>query len=219
MRQSERKICVTRICCAELRRTAAGSGGSLALLEPLQQYLLQDRDFGIFFSKPAPKRLSEFNGPKSWLQQLQFAPRYEKVLCRAGTTKQRSNTLFSLSGIALWIETQRQLFLPHRGAFMEMLKQRYGSRICSYVDDLAIAPSQGRPSTPSDCIRASALIEKLLLRCGPTRHPVKGIWGPRSQVIEHLGFRIDTVRGSFGVPAMNLNILEGTARRLLKMVR
>jgi hypothetical protein len=55
-----------------------------------------------------------------------------------------------------------------------------------------------------DCLRASARLDKLLLRYGLTRHPKKGVWSGGSQVLQHLGFVIDSVRGSFGVPASKL---------------
>lgn len=42
---------------------------------------------------------------------------------------------------------------------------------------------------------------KTILQYGLTRHQAKGVWGESAQDIQHLGFVIDTVCGTFGVPA------------------
>jgi hypothetical protein len=54
---------------------------------------------------------------------------------------------------------------------------------------------------------------------GLTRHQVKGVWNGGAQVLCHLGFMIDTVRGVFGVPATKSGKLEALSRRLLRMAR
>lgn len=100
-----------------------------------------------------------------------------------------------------------------------MVKARYGYRVCSYVDDFAAASSLGRPSTKKDCLAASRTLDKLLARYSLTRHESKGIWGSGAQVVQHLGFMIDTIRGTFGVPDSKLDKIEIGARRLLRMAR
>jgi Reverse transcriptase (RNA-dependent DNA polymerase) len=89
--------------------------------------------------------------------------------------------------------------------FLTTIKSRCGYRVLSYVDDYLICPSTGRASTKMDCLRASDRLDKLLLRYGLTRHLKKGVWSGGSQVLQHLGFVIDSVRGSFGVPASKLD--------------
>jgi hypothetical protein len=103
--------------------------------------------------------------------------------------------------------------------FWTMVKHRYRYRVCRYVDDFAVVPSVGRPATEADCLKASAKLDKLLIRYGLTRHQVKGMWNGGGQVLTHLGFMIDTVRGIFGVPATKLSKVEALARRLLRMER
>lgn len=78
------------------------------------------------------------------------------------------------------------------GRFWTMIKKHRGFRICSYVDDFAIAPSLGRPSTQKDCHEALKYIYKMLLRYGLTRHDSKGVWDYEAQVVQHLKFMIDT---------------------------
>lgn len=103
--------------------------------------------------------------------------------------------------------------------FWTMVRQRLSYRVRSYIDDFLIAPSMGRASTKQDYFRASALLDKLLDRYGLTRHPTKGVWGHGSQVLQHLGFIIDTHRGTFGVPAEKLDRVEEQARTIMKLAR
>ena len=103
--------------------------------------------------------------------------------------------------------------------FWTMVKRSRGFRVCCYVDDFAVAPSMGRRSTQDDCKKASRYLDAMLQRYGLTRHETKGVWGSGSQVVQHLGFIIDTVNGTFGVPAGNLDKIEVGARCLLKMAR
>jgi hypothetical protein len=70
-----------------------------------------------------------------------------------------------------------------------------------------------------DCLRSSACLDKLLLRYGLTRHSKQGILGGVSQVLQHLGFGIDSVRGSFGVPASKLDKVSSMAQALLRRDR
>ena len=105
------------------------------------------------------------------------------------------------------------------GRFWTKVKKHRGYRVCSYVDDFAVAPSMGRHSTQGDCIKASRYLDGHLLRYGLTRHSTKGVWGSGSQVVQHLGFVIDTVRGTFEVPAAKLDKIEMGARRLLRMAQ
>jgi hypothetical protein len=103
--------------------------------------------------------------------------------------------------------------------YWTMVKHRCRYRVCSYVDDFAVVPSVGRPATEADCLKASAKLDKLLIRYGLKHHQVKGVWNGGAQVLTHLGFMIDTVRGVFGVPTTKLNKLEALACRLLRMAR
>jgi Reverse transcriptase (RNA-dependent DNA polymerase) len=103
--------------------------------------------------------------------------------------------------------------------FFTTIKSRFGYRVLSYVDDYLICPSTGRASTKMDCLRASARLYKLLLRYGLTRHPKKGVRCGGSQVLQHLGFVIDSVRGSFGVSASKLDKVSSMAQALLMRVR
>jgi Reverse transcriptase (RNA-dependent DNA polymerase) len=103
--------------------------------------------------------------------------------------------------------------------FWTTIKSRFGYRVLSYMDDYLICPSTGRASTKMDHIRASARLEKLLFRYGLTRHPKKCVLGGASQVLQHLGFVIDSVRGSFGVPANKLDKVSSMAQALLRRVR
>lgn len=103
--------------------------------------------------------------------------------------------------------------------FWTMVRKRLQYRVLSYVDDFAIAPSMGRAATMEDCNRASRKIDYLLVRYGLTRHPAKGVWGGGSQIIRHLGFIIDTVHGTFGVPEDKVLRVERLATGLLKLAR
>jgi hypothetical protein len=58
--------------------------------------------------------------------------------------------------------------------FWRTFKSRFGYRVLSYVDDYLICPSTGRASIKMDFLRASARLDKLLLRYGLTRHPKNG---------------------------------------------
>lgn len=100
-----------------------------------------------------------------------------------------------------------------------MVKRRFGYRVCSYVDDFAAVSSMGRPATSRDFLKASKVLNRLLKRYGITRHPIKGVWDSGSQVITHLGFMIDTVRGTFGVSATKLDKIEVILKRLHRMAR
>jgi hypothetical protein len=82
-----------------------------------------------------------------------------------------------------------------------------------------VLPSVGRPATEADSLKASAKLGQLLVKYGLTRHRDKGVWNGGAQVLTHLGFMIDTVRGVFGVPPTKLGKMEALARRLLRMER
>jgi hypothetical protein len=97
--------------------------------------------------------------------------------------------------------------------FWTIFQQRYRYRVCSYVDDFAVMPSVGRPATEADSLKASAKLGQLLVKYGLTRHRDKGVWNGGAQVLSHLGFIIDTVRGVFGVPPTKLGKMEALARR------
>lgn len=103
--------------------------------------------------------------------------------------------------------------------FWTMMKTRYGYRVCSYVDYFAAAPSMVRASTLAGCSKASALLDRFIIRYGITCHPTKGVLGARSQVIQHLGFMINTKRGTFGVPASKQKNIENLAKRIIRMAR
>ena len=103
--------------------------------------------------------------------------------------------------------------------FWTMVRTRLSYRVLSYVDDFAIAPSMGRAATANDCRKASAKLGQLLNRYGLTRHPEKGVWGSGSQTICHLGFMIDTIRGTFGVPEEKVCALQQQSKKLLDLAR
>lgn len=105
------------------------------------------------------------------------------------------------------------------GRFTAMLRRTLRYRVLQYVDDFLVAPSVGRHSTRRDCLRASKLITRLLAYYGIKRHPEKGIWGGGTTCIVHLGFVIDTVRCTFGVPAVKLEKVSSMAKRLMMCVR
>lgn len=98
--------------------------------------------------------------------------------------------------------------------FWPMMKARYGYRVRSYVDGFSIAPFLSRPATSPDFFRAQANDDHLLVRYGLIRHQTKGIWNEGAQVLEHFSFVINTMAGTFGVPAVNLEKLEKATRAL-----
>jgi hypothetical protein len=70
-------------------------------------------------------------------------------------------------------------------------RSELGYRVLPWINDFVCAPTDGRrPATGSDCWKAGSRPDAIFGGLGLTRHPDKGCWG--SQILEHLGFLIDT---------------------------
>jgi hypothetical protein len=65
-----------------------------------------------------------------------------------------------------------------------------------------------------DCAVASARIERLMDKLGIARHPKKGVWGKRAQVLDHLGMTWDSVSGRFTVTVQKQEKIKSHAVRL-----
>lgn len=89
-----------------------------------------------------------------------------------------------------------------------MAKSRHRYRVCSYVDNFANSPSFGRAETSADFRSPSTRLVTLLERNDLTRHPSKGAWDGTDQVLKQLGFIIDTINGTLGVPAIKMEVRE-----------
>jgi len=84
-----------------------------------------------------------------------------------------------------------------------------GARLLIYLDDwLFLAPSH------SEALQTRALVESTFTSLGLLRNPTKGVWEP-TQRLQHLGLLLDTVEGSFRVPADKLSRLHQGASSLL----
>lgn len=105
------------------------------------------------------------------------------------------------------------------GPVLDYDECRHRYRVCPYVDDWVIAPSFGRATKSADSHSPSTGLHTLLERYDQTRNPSKGAWGGGAQVLEHLGFVIDTVNGTFEVPAVKMEKTEMAAMSLISMAR
>jgi hypothetical protein len=102
--------------------------------------------------------------------------------------------------------------------YLATFKSRFGYRVLSYVDHYLICRSTGTASKKMDCLRVLTRLDKLFLRYGITRHPKIGFGGWVS-MLQHLNFIVDSVRGSFGVPASKLDKVSSMDRSLLRRFR
>ena len=89
-------------------------------------------------------------------------------------------------------------------------------RVLWYLDDLLIAPAAQKALTAEDCLRASALLDRILARLGIARHPTKGVWGEGAREIDHLGFHISTVDMTFTVTEKKQGKMRRMAGKLLR---
>lgn len=91
-----------------------------------------------------------------------------------------------------------------------------GCRVLPYIDDFLVAPAIGRASTGDDCLRASGHIGLLMRKLGLARHETKGVWGEGACVVDHLGFRWDSLRLLFTVTAAKQERVRAHSRDLLR---
>ena len=110
--------------------------------------------------------------------------------------------------------------------FVNLLKpfvgkiRRWGSGVLPYIDDFLVAPAIGRPSTGTDCLEISLKIDGLMRKIGLQRHDTKGVWGEGACIVDHLGFKWDSVRLLFTVTAEKQQKVRTHAREfLIKMAR
>ena len=105
--------------------------------------------------------------------------------------------------------------------FVNLLKpfvgkiRRWGCRVLGYIDDFLVAPAIGRALTKADCVAMSMQIDALMRKLGLARHATKGVWGEGACVVDHLGFRWDSVRLLFTVTAKKQQKVRSHARDLL----
>ena len=93
-------------------------------------------------------------------------------------------------------------------------------RVLIWLEDYLIAPGDGsKPSTATDCLRVSDLLDKLFDSLGLMRHPGKGVWGGGATKLEHLGLVIDTVTFRYFITAEKLKSLQSTVATLLSTAR
>ena len=84
-------------------------------------------------------------------------------------------------------------------------------RILPYVDDFLVS-CRDVGSAYLMRHRVSILLDRL----GLVRHPDKGQWTP-TQVIDHLGLRVDSVRGLFMVTPKRVERIKQMAKALITM--
>jgi hypothetical protein len=84
-----------------------------------------------------------------------------------------------------------------------------GVRCLPYLDDFMFMV-QGR----REAYRIREWVGLTLERLGLQRQPAKGHWRP-TQVLDHLGLRVDTRRGLYLVPPDRVNRIQSTAKDLL----
>ena len=106
----------------------------------------------------------------------------------------------------------RRLRRPTRALRKRLRGQRWrGIRVLPFVDDyLFVCDSH------EHALSVRAEVEATLQRLGLSRNPKKGIWEP-TQVLEHLGLRIDLAKGVFQAPNDKLDNIRSVARNLLGM--
>jgi hypothetical protein len=88
-----------------------------------------------------------------------------------------ADTCISVSRATLRVEPVGLLVLASRSARPDAVEASLWISLLSFVDDFAVASSQGRAASAEDFRNASRLLDRLLARYGLSRQPEKGVWG------------------------------------------
>ena len=122
--------------------------------------------------------------------------------------------------MAVWVQHARnpglRARIPRSGEQRRLVwyhppARRPGMRILPYVDDFLVS-CRDVGSAYLMRHRVSILLDRL----GLVRHPDKGQWTP-TQVIDHLGLRVDSVRGLFMVTPKRVERIKQMAKALITM--
>ena len=84
-----------------------------------------------------------------------------------------------------------------------------GIRVLVYIDDFLVCAQ-----TKAECDRAAAVLDEVLAKYGLRTHPTKG-QHVSLQTVDHLGLRLDSVRGLYLVPPEKRDALRKMARQIL----
>jgi hypothetical protein len=102
--------------------------------------------------------------------------------------------------------------------YTRWVRERLKVHLLHYIDDFLGCPRpdvDDRPSTKAQCQITSRKLDELHEHLGLTRHPNKGSW-EGTQVVEHLGFLVDTVSYTVQVLPRKVRQVEGLAARLIR---
>jgi hypothetical protein len=115
---------------------------------------------------------------------------------------------FGWSRLAIWFVN---LLKPFEGRI-----RRWCHPVLSYIADFLVAAAIARASTAEDFQRASTRIGDLTRKLGLERHEAKGVWGDGEMVVDHLGFRWDSIRLLFTVTQEKQKKVRVHAKAILK---
>jgi hypothetical protein len=213
-------VCVPGIHCLQRRLQAAVRRRSVALVGSLRSNCDKVRCLGRFPGGVAPpERPCIEHGLEIWVPSFLAPPGYAEVFTVRAEMQDGRHRYFQYLRLPFGWSRSGYWFSRSVQRFWTMVKRRNGYRVLSYVDDFAVAPSQGRAASAEDCRKASRLLDSFLERYGLSRQSEKGVWSRGSQCLQHLGFMINTTKGLFGVPAKKLDAVSEMAHKLLGRAR